>query len=153
MTESDISEPACNAQDMPTAYLTFDGTTKDAFAFYAKVLGGEIEFSQTFGESPIKDEVPAEYQDRIMHATLRLSDGRLMASDAGPWAPFDGPMRSCSLSLSFKDVEKSRKIFDALSEGGKVTMPFNKTFWAAGFGMLTDRFGVSWMVNCEAAES
>jgi PhnB protein len=133
--------------------LTFDGTTKEAFAFYAKVLGGEIEFSQTFGESPMKDHIPPEHHGRIMHATLRLADGPLMASDAGPWAPFEGPMRSCGLSLHFKDVEKARKTFEALGEGGTVTMPFEKTFWAAGFGMLTDRFGVAWMVNCDNPES
>ncbi len=138
---------------MPTPYLTFDGTTKEAFAFYAKVLGGKLEFSQTFGESPMKDEIPAEYRDRIMHATLRLPDGPLMASDAGPWAPFDGPMRSCSLSLQFKDVDEAREIFEALAEGGTVTMPFAKTFWAAGFGMLKDRFGVAWMVNVEHGDS
>ena len=134
---------------MPTPYLTFDGTTSEAFAFYAKVLGGEIQFSQTFGESPMKDQVPPEYQSRIMHATIKLPDGPLMASDAGPWAPFDGAMRSCALSLHFSDLEKARKVFDALGEGGKVNMPFGETFWAKGFGMLTDRFGVSWMVNCE----
>lgn len=134
---------------MPTPYLTLDGTTKQAFAFYAEVLGGELEFSQSFGESPMADEIPAEYRDRIMHAALRLPDGRLMGSDAGPWAPFEGPMQSCSLSLQFKDVETSRKVFNALAVGGTVTMPFEKTFWAAGFGMLRDRFGVTWMVNCE----
>jgi PhnB protein len=101
----------------------------------------------------MKDQVPPEYQDRLMHAALRLSDGRLMASDAGPWAPFDGPMRSCSLSLHFKNVVDARKVFEALGEGGTVTMPFDKTFWAAGFGMLTDRFGVAWMVNCESGAS
>jgi PhnB protein len=138
---------------MPAPYLTLDGTTRDALAFYAKVLGGKIEFSQTFGESPMKDEIPAEFHDRIMHATLRLADGPLMASDAGPWAPFEGPMRSCSLSLSFKDVDKARQVFDALAKDGKVTMPFAKTFWALGFGMLTDRFGVAWMVNCENGDS
>ena len=134
---------------MPTPYLTFDGTTKDALAFYEKVLGGKLEFSQTFGDSPMRGDIPPEYHDRIMHATLRLPDGPLMASDAGPWAPFDGAMRSCSLSLQFKDVGEARKTFDALGEGGVVKMPFAKTFWAAGFGMLTDRFGVAWMVNCE----
>ena len=134
---------------MPTPYLNFDGNTAEAFAFYAKVLGGEIEFSQTFGESPMKDQVPPEYQGRIMHATLRLPDGPIMASDTGPWAPYEGPMRSCGLSLGFTDVEKARKVFDTLAEGGKVGMPFGETFWAAGFGMLTDRYGVAWMVNCE----
>ena len=137
---------------MPIPYLTFDGTTAEAFAFYAKVLGGKLEFSQTFGESPMKDEIPAEFHDRVMHATLTLPDGPLMASDTGPWAPFEGPMRSCGLSLSFDDVDKGRQVFEALAEGGTVTMPFEKTFWAAGFGMLRDRFGVSWMVNCEGSE-
>lgn len=138
---------------MPTPYLNFDGNTKEALAFYAKVLGGEIEFSQTFGESPMKDQVPPEYQGRIMHATLRLPDGPIMASDTGPWAPYEGQMRSCALSLAFTDVEKARKVFNALAEGGKVGMPFGETFWAAGFGMLTDRFGVAWMVNCEKPKS
>lgn len=138
---------------MPTPYLNFDGKTTEAFAFYAKVLGGEIEFSQTFGESPMKGDVPPEYQNRIMHATLKLPDGRVMASDTGPWAPYEGPMRSCALSLHFTDTAQARKAFDALAEGGKVGMPFGETFWAAGFGMLTDRFGVAWMVNCEKPTS
>lgn len=138
---------------MPTPYLTFDGKTSEAFAFYAKVLGGEIEFSQTFGETPAQSDVPPEYRDRIMHASLKLPDGHLMASDTGPWAPYEGPMRSCALSLNFTDTQEARKAFDALAEGGKVTMPFAETFWAAGFGMLTDRFGVSWMVNCQKPTS
>jgi PhnB protein len=134
---------------MPVPYLTFDGTAAEALAFYAKVLGGEIAFSQTFGESPMRDEIPAEYHGRIMHATVMLPDGPLMASDAGPWAPFEGPMQSCSLSLPFQDLAEARRVFQALSDGGRITMPLEPTFWAAGFGMLVDRFGVSWMVNCE----
>jgi PhnB protein len=115
---------------MPTPYLTFDGTTLEAFRFYAEVLGGKLEFSQSFGESPAKDSIPEEFRDRTMHATLSLPDGKLMAADAGPWAPFQGSMQSCALSL-----------------------PFEKTFWADGFGMLTDRFGVAWMVNCGQNQS
>jgi PhnB protein len=129
--------------------LTLDGTTKEAFAFYAQVLGGKLEFLQTFGESPMKDQVPEEYRDRVMHAALSLPDGRLLGSDAGPWAPFEGPMRGCNLSLQFKSVEEAKKVFVALAEGGTITMPFEKTFWADGFGMLRDRFGVAWMVKCE----
>jgi PhnB protein len=136
---------------MPTPYLTFDGTTAEALAFYAKVLGGEIEFSQTFGESPMRDEIPAEHHGRIMHATLKLPDGPLMASDTGAGAPYAGPVRSCSLSLSYRDLGEARRMFEALSEGGTITVPLEPTFWAAGFGMLTDRFGVPWMVNCEQA--
>jgi PhnB protein len=74
-----------------------------------------------------------------------------MAADAGPWAPFEGAMRSISLSLPFSDAASAQKAFDALAEGGKVTMPLQKTFWAEAFGTLTDRFGVSWMVNCDNA--
>jgi PhnB protein len=133
---------------MPTPYLTFDGTARQALAFYAEVLGGKVEFSQSFGESPTKDSVPKEFHDRLMHASLSLPDGKLMASDAGPWAPYEGKMQSCALSLHFPDAAEGKRIFDALGAGGTVTMPFEKTFWADGFGMLTDRFGVAWMVNC-----
>lgn len=132
---------------MPTPYLTFDGTTRQAFAFYAEVLGGKIEFMQTFGETPASNDVPAEFRDRVMHATLSLPDGKLMASDAGPWAPLEGPMRACALSLQYPTAAEGKRAFDALAVGGKVTMPFDKTFWAEGFGMLTDKFGVAWMVN------
>jgi PhnB protein len=138
---------------MPTPYLTFDGTTLEAFRFYAEVLGGKLEFSQSFGESPAKDSIPEEFRDRTMHATLNLPDGKLMAADAGPWAPFQGSMQSCALSLHFDDAAEGKRVFDALSSRGKVTMPFEKTFWADGFGMLTDRFGVAWMVNCGQNQS
>lgn len=134
---------------MPTPYLTLDGTTLEAFGFYAEVLGGTIEFSQTFGDSPMKDSIPAEFHNRVMHATLNLPDGKLMASDAGPWAPFEGAMQSCALSIHYPTAAEGKRVFDALSAGGKVTMPFEKTFWAEGFGVLTDKFGVTWMVNCE----
>ncbi len=136
---------------MPTPYLTFDGTAAEALAFYAEVLDGQLLFSQTFGDSPMSADVPPEFHGRLMHATLQLPSGELMASDTA--GPFDGPMRSCALSLPYTDVDKGRAAFEALSAGGQVTMPFAKTFWAAGFGMLTDRFGVAWIVNCDDPES
>ena len=134
---------------MPIPYLTFDGTAREAMSFYAEQLGGTVELMQTFGESPMKDEIPAEFHDRVMHATVSLPSGKLMASDAGPWAPFEGAMRSCSLALPFTDLDAARSAFDTLADGGTVTMPFDKTFWAEGFGMVTDRFGVAWIVDCE----
>ena len=134
---------------MPTPYVSFDGNCAEAFAFYAKTLDGKVEFSQTFGESPASKDVPPEAQDKVMHATVRLLGERLMGSDRGPWAPFEGPMRSVSLSLDFTDEAKAKAAFTALGEGGKVEMPFEKTFWAKGFGILKDRFGVSWMVNLD----
>lgn len=138
---------------MPQPYLTFDGQTAEALAFYAQALGGEVLFSQTFGDSPMKGDIPPAFHDRVMHATLKLPSGELMASDAGPWAPFEGPIRSCGLSLPFTDVDAARKAFDALAEGGEVTMPLGKTFWAAAFGMVTDKFGVPWLVNCDTPDS
>lgn len=134
---------------MPTPYLTFDGHAQAAFEFYAKVFGGTIHYSQTFGESPMAAEIPSEYHGRIMHITMDLPDGPLMASDCGPWAPFEGPMRGCSLSVQTKTVEEGKATFDALAQGGVVKMPFEATFWSPGYGILTDMFGVEWMVNVE----
>jgi len=130
------------------AYLTFDGRTADALAFYAQCLGGRVVFSMTWGESPMADDMPAEAKDKIMHATLEARGHKLMAADAPPGYPFEGH-KGFSLSVQSKDVKEGERLFNALSAGAKVTMPFAPTFWAAGFGMLTDQFGVSWMVNCE----
>lgn len=138
---------------MPTPYLIFDGQTSEALTFYAEALGGEVLFSQTYGDSPMKDDIAPEYRDRVMHATLKLPSGELMAADAGPWAPHQGPIRSCSLSLSFTDPAGARKAFDALAEGGNVTMPLEKTFWAEAFGMVTDKFGVPWMINGDGPDA
>lgn len=137
---------------MPTPYLTFDGTAADALAFYARVLGGEVLFSQTFGDSPMAADIPEAFRGRLMHATLRLPTGNVMASDTGPWAPYEGAMRSCSLSLNFANAEEAKAAFDALSDGGTVEMPFAATFWTPGFGMLRDRYGVAWMVNVDHGE-
>lgn len=131
-----------------TPYLTFDGNCGEAFEFYASVLGGEVVFQQSFGDSPMAENIPEAFHGRLMHATLKLPSGELMASDCGPWAPFAGPMRSCALSLPFDDVDAAVAAFAALSEGGEVSTAFAKTFWAEGFGMTTDKFGVAWMVIC-----
>ncbi len=134
---------------MPTPYLTFDGNCAEAFAFYAHALGGTIESTNTFGDSPMAAQVPEQFHGRMMHSTVRLRGSVLMGSDAGPWAPFEGTVRSCSLSLHYSDDAEARKDFAAMAEGGTITMPYDKTFWAKGFGMLKDRFGVNWMFNCE----
>ena len=135
---------------MPVPYLTFDGNAAEALGFYTEVLGGEEIYRQCFGDSPMKEDIPEEFHERMMHISIRLPSGTLMASDAGPWSPYEGSVRSCGLSLPFeaKDLETARKVFQALSEGGTVKMPFENTFWAKGFGMLVDRYGVSWMINC-----
>jgi PhnB protein len=128
------------------AYLTFDGTCAEAMRFYEKTLGGKLEFMQTFGESPMP--CPDAMKDRVMHARLVVDGGVLMASDAMGGHPYEG-MKGFSISLQSPTLESARKLFDALAEGGKVTMPLEKTFWAEGFGMLVDRFGTPWMVNVD----
>lgn len=130
------------------AYLTFDGNAAEALAFYAQCLGGKVLFSMTWGESPMAADMPAEARDKIMHATLEARGHKLMAADAPPGYPFEGH-KGFALSVQSPDLKESEQLFNALSAGGKITMTFAPTFWAAGFGMLVDKFGVPWMVNCE----
>jgi PhnB protein len=130
------------------AYLTFNGNTAEALDFYAKCLDGKITFSMSFGESPMAAEVPKEHHGRIMHATLEARGESLLASDTMPGMPFEGH-KGFSLSIQTKEAAEGKLLFDKLAVGGTVTMPYGETFWAKGFGMLVDRFGVPWMVNCE----
>ena len=127
-------------------YLFFDGNCAEAMRFYEKTLGGKLEMMMTQAEAPPSPGVPAGSPDRIMHASLMLGDRRLMASDTMAGQPFEG-MHGFSLSLSYPSVAEANKVFDALSAGGKVTMPMGPTFWVEAFGMLVDRFGTSWMFN------
>jgi PhnB protein len=133
------------------AYLTFDGNCAEAMRFYERTLGGKLETMMTVGESPMAAQMPPGSGSRIMHARLVLENRILMASDAMLGHPYQG-MHGFSMSLAFADVAEGRRIFDAFAEGGSVTMPLQKTFWAAGFGMLTDRFGTPWMFNCGMPE-
>jgi PhnB protein len=129
-------------------YLNFNGQCAEAFRFYAQVLGGKIEMLMTFGESPAAGEVPPGLQDQVMHARLAIGDQVLMASDCPP-EMYQKP-QGLNISLQIDQAAEARRIFEALAENGTVTMPFEKTFWAAGgFGMLVDRFGTPWMINCE----
>lgn len=124
------------------AYLFFDGNCREAMKFYQSVFGGKLEL-QTFGE--VDDSCPAAMKDSIMHASLMGGEAELMASDnPGPDPLGTGKI---SLALSGYDEEKLRKMFDDLSVGGKVTMPLEKQVWGDFFGVFTDRYGVSWMIN------
>jgi PhnB protein len=128
-------------------YLSFNGQCAEAFTFYAKCLGGKIVFMQTHGDSPMKDQVSADWQDKIMHATLAVGDTVLMGADMPP-GQYAMP-QGITISISVASPTDGERIFNALAENGQVNMPFQKTFWAAGFGMAVDRYGVPWMVNCE----
>jgi len=126
-------------------YLTFDGNCGEAMRFYAHLLGGKLQM-HTVGESPGGDQAPPEARARIMHAHLDLGDRVLMASDDMAGRAYEG-MKNIHLTLHYKSTDEAKRIFDALADGATVTMPFQKTFWAEGFGMLVDRFGTPWMVN------
>jgi PhnB protein len=128
-------------------YLLFNGDCEAAFKFYAQQLDGRIEALLTHEGTPAANDVPAEWRSKILHARMTINGQALMASDAPP-GRYQQP-QGFSVSLSLKDAVKGERVFNVLAEGGKVCMPFQKTFWAAGFGMVTDRFGVPWMINCE----
>jgi PhnB protein len=129
-------------------YLNFNGQCAEAFRFYERVLGGRIEVMMTHGESPIANEVPPEWRDRILHARLVVGDQVLMASDSPP-EYYEKP-QGLYVSLHFEKPADAQRIFQELAQDGTVTMPFEKTFWASGgFGMLVDRYGTPWMINCE----
>jgi PhnB protein len=130
-------------------YLTFGGNCADAMRFYERTLDGKVEMMMTFADSPMKEQVPPDAATRVMHARLRLGDRVVMASDSMPGQPWEG-IRNVHLALMFDDVAEGRRVFDALAAGGQVTMPLQKTFFAEGFGMLVDRYGVPWMVNAGA---
>lgn len=130
-------------------YLMFNGNCAEALKFYEEALGARIEFSMPFEGSPACDSVPAEWAQKILHATLSIGDTKVMASDAPP-GHYQAP-QGISVSLSLQDAAKGEEVFNALSENGQVQMPYQPTFWAAGFGMCVDRFGIPWMVNVEQA--
>jgi PhnB protein len=132
-----------------STYLNFNAQCDDAISFYEKALGAKLLFKMTWGESPMANELPAEAHNLIMHATLALGDGQIMCADSPP-GQYEKPA-GMSVSLHVADAAEGERIFKALSEDGKVTMEFQKTFWSPGFGMCVDQFGIPWMVNTEGA--
>jgi PhnB protein len=130
-------------------YLIFNGKCEAAFKFYEQCLRGKIEIMMTHGDSPMAQQVPSEWRNKIIHARLTVGDNVLMGSDAPPERYEE--MKGFSVSLSVDDPAEAERIFNALVANGTVRMPLQKTFWAVRFGMLVDQFGVPWMVNCEQA--
>jgi len=130
-------------------YLLFSGRCEEAFRFYEKCLGGKIETVVRYAGTSAEQHVPPELRDQIMHLRMSIGDDVLMGSDAPPdrFAPPQG----FSVALQFKNPAEAERVFHALAEGAKIGMPLGETFWAARFGMLVDRFGIPWMINCEPA--
>lgn len=132
-------------------YLFFGGRCEEALAFYTKAIGAHVEMVMKFSDSPQPmppGMLQPGFENKVMHSSFRVGECTLMASDGcHEGAKFEG----FSLSLAVKTEGDADKAFAALSEGGKVTMPLAKTFWSPRYGMLTDRFGISWMVSVPAA--
>ncbi len=128
-------------------YLFFDGRCEEAFSLYEKLLGGRIKAMMAYEGSPAAEHVPPEWRKKIMHATLEVGGEPLMGADASP-QHYSAP-KGFSVSLSPTNAADAERIFNGLAEGGQVVMPLQQTFWAARFGMVTDRFGIPWMINCQ----
>jgi PhnB protein len=131
------------------AYLTFDGRCEAAFKFYEQHLGGKIVAMMNHEGLPPEDkaQLPPEMLNAILHARLDLGSTILMGSDAFA-GRYEKP-QGFSVSLLVDTPEEAERVFGALSENGSVLMPIEETFWAIRFGMVTDQFGIPWMVNCE----
>jgi PhnB protein len=127
-------------------YLAFNGNCAEAMRFYERAIGGKLDV-MSFGSSPMCNDFPADSHHLVMHACLSNDQVRLMASDTPPGMPFNGASGSVSLAISYDDNAEAERVFNALAEGGQVSMPFEPAFWAERFGAVTDRFGTSWLVN------
>ncbi len=127
-------------------YLFFHGRCEEALNFYVKALRGEIVHMSRIAGSPIEQQVPADQRQGVMHATFVAGDVRFMASDGQPGPGPDGN-DDIALSLATSDATEGERVFKALSEGGKIGQPLETAFWGGRFGMLTDKFGVQWMVS------
>lgn len=129
-------------------YLFFEGNCEEAIEFYKKALGAKVEFMMRNSESPEpppEGMLPPGSENKIMHASLHIGGALVMMSDG--MNSGEGGFKGFSLSLDCPDADAAREAFAALADGGQVTMPLGKTFWAPLFGMVNDRFGVGWMVG------
>lgn len=132
-----------------TNCLQFNGDCREAFEAYAEILGGVITTMMTNAEMPKEAQSPwaAERPDKIIHAWLQIGDQALMGNDCPP--EFLKPVSGFNVGYHTDDPKEARRTFDALSQGGEITMPFSETFWSPGFGMVVDRFGTPWMINTQ----
>ena len=131
-------------------YLSFKGECEAAFKFYEQCLGAQPGAIFRYAGTPMADHAPADWQDKVMHGSLTIGDQTLMGADATP-DQYEEP-KGFSLSLQIKSEADAERIFNDLASDGRVVMPLEKTFWAARFGMLVDRFGIPWMINCEGSD-
>ena len=132
-------------------HLCFGGTCEAAFRFYQEILGGQLVTMLRYGESPLAATTPASMRDKILHASLVFGSEELLGVDVAP--EDHRPPAGYFVLLNVPELARARAVFSALSAGGSVRMPYQATFWSAGFGVLVDRFGIPWEVSCESAPS
>jgi len=132
-----------------TAYLSFKGDCEAAFTFYQRCLGAQPGSIFRYGGSPMAGQVPPDWADKVMHGSLTVGGQVIMAADVLPES-YEQP-KGFSLSLQMKNVNDAERIFRELASEGRVVMQLEKTFWADRFGMVVDRFGIPWLINCEGA--
>ena len=129
-------------------YLFFGGNCREAFTRYQEIFGGELVLL-AMKDMPSDEPVPAVQADLIMHAALMFKDNLLMGSD-DPTTDSFGPVQGMQVNYAVADVDEAKRVFEALADGGEVTLPIGETFWSPMFGMCVDRFGTPWMVSAEA---
>ncbi|HJZ71575.1 MAG TPA: VOC family protein [Vicinamibacterales bacterium] len=130
----------------PRISLVFNGECDAAFTLYEQCLGGTVTFRLTWGDSPMADQAPPDWRDKIMHATLALGDTSLSGGDVLP-DQYERP-QGFQLQLNLDDADAADRIFAQLADGGDVSFPLQQTFWAKRFGAVVDRFGIPWAINC-----
>jgi PhnB protein len=131
-------------------YLSFNGQCEAAFTFYAQCLGGRLGAIFRYAGTPLSDQVPTGWQDKVMHGSLTVGEQVLMGGDVAPDRYVEP--KGFSLSIHIKSTSEAERVFHELSKDGRVAIPLEKAFWAARFGMLVDRFGIPWMINCEGSD-
>lgn len=134
-------------------YLVMNGNAKEAIQFYQKALDAQVLFSQSFGEMPENPEfpLPAEAKDLVSHATIKVGETEVMFSDTFPGQPHQIG-NQVTICISTNDADQAHRIFEALQEGGQVTMPLQETFFSPAYGNLTDKFGVSFQIFTEGRQ-
>lgn len=131
-------------------YLVMNGNANEAIDFYEKALGAQVLFKQSFGEMPQNPEfpLPEEAKNRVGHASVKIGESELMFSDTFPGQPHSSG-NQVTICISLNDADKSKQIFDALSQDGRVTMPLQETFFSPAYGSVTDKFGISFQIFTE----
>lgn len=131
-------------------YLSFKGECEAAFKLYEQCLGGQLGAIFRYAGSPMADQAPADWQDKVMHASLTVGGQVLMGGDVAP-ERYEEP-KGFALSIQITSTADAERVFHELAKDGRVVMPLEKTFWAERFGQLVDRFGIPWLINCEGSD-